>query len=89
MYELRRVKGVLIIVREVLEKKPVCRRIDESDRMGAVLPDDIVKQHEWTEEVVKAAAEKVGNGKEPSKSSPETPPGRTRDRKHLRECRWS
>ena len=39
-------------------------RICESDRMRAALPDNIVKQHEWTEEVVKAAAENVGNGKE-------------------------
>jgi hypothetical protein len=38
-------------------------RISESDRMGAALPDDIVKQHEWTEEVVKAAAGNVGNGR--------------------------
>jgi hypothetical protein len=63
-----------VIVCEV-EKKPVCIRIYESDRMEAALPDDIVKQHEWTEEVVKAAAENVGNGKEPLKLSPETPPG--------------
>ena len=54
------------IVCEV-EKKPVCLRIYESDGMGAALPDDIVKQHEWTEEVVKAAAENVGKGKEPLK----------------------
>ena len=65
------------IVCEV-EKKPVCLRIYESDGMGAALPDDIVQQHEWTEEV-KVAAENVGNGKEPFKSSPET------GRKHLGE----
>ena len=35
-------------------------RIDESDGMGAVLPDDIVKQHEWTEEVVKSSRRKCG-----------------------------
>jgi hypothetical protein len=37
------------------------------------------------EEVMKAAAENVGNGKEPLKSSPETSLGRMRDRKHLGE----
>jgi hypothetical protein len=42
-----------VIVCEV-EKKPVYMRIYESDRMGAALPDDIIKQHEWNEEVVKA-----------------------------------
>jgi hypothetical protein len=53
-----------------LTEIPVCMRIYESDRLGAALPDDIVKQHEWTEEVVKAAAENVGNGKEPVCDSP-------------------
>ena len=42
-----------------VEKKPVYMRTYESDRiMRAALPDDIVKQHEWTEEAAAEISEK-------------------------------